>query len=256
MNQYKKALFALVFIIVALIATGCSNGGNSSLVISDSITQVETTVEPTTEILTSEVTTTTKPTEPPTEKPTEPSTEAPKPKEYTAEELLSKSVPEILEIIGNEINVDIRGYGGSSTGSICFYNLDKLPGFVFSPQGLIYYPDETDLNDVKNDILSGDYETLSFIAVIDNGKVNDLFSANMTYNEISGVTGNYSTQPPAGQGLIKQDLSAFCNNCSHATVTYETSSEAMKHMDSKTGYDPAFLKQENPKVDNITVYPK
>lgn len=250
--------FSLVFMIAT--ASGCSGGKNVSQQSSETMPattkQIETTAK-TTEAQTEKTTEkpTEKPTEVPTEKHTDPPTEAPKHYEYTVEELLLKSVPEILEITGNDITVEVMGYGGSSTGSICFYNHDKLPGFVFSAKGTIYNPTETDLDDVKKDILSGDYVTLSFVTAIKTGKVNDLFSADMTYNEVSGITGVYSTQPPAGQGLIKQDLTAFCNNCSHAAVTYETSSEAMKHMDSRTGYDPEYLKQENPKVDNITAYP-
>ena len=255
MKRCKNAFWALAFIFVAMIATGCSNGSNSSQAASESITQVETSVVPTTVEITTEVPTTMKPTEPPTETPTEPPTEAPKPKTYTAEELLSKSVPEILDILGNDIIVDVRGYGGSSLGSICFYNFDNLPGFVFSPKSDVYDPLSADLNAVRNDILSGKYNSLLFVAVIDSAKVNDVFSADMTYNEISGITGDYSTQPPAGQGLITQDLSAYCPNSSHVSVVYETSQEAMKHLDFKTGYDPDYLKQENPKVELIIVYP-
>lgn len=250
--------FSLVFMIAT--ASGCSGGKNASQQSSETMPattkQIETTAK-TTEAQTEKTTEkpTEKPTEVPTEKHTDPPTEAPKHYEYTVEELLLKSVPEILEIMGNDITVEVMGYGGSSTGSICFYNYDKLPGFVFSPRGAIYNPTETDLDGVKNNILSGDFETLSFVTAIKNGKLNDSLSANMTYNEISSFTGNYSTRPPAGQGLITQDISDFCKNASHASVTYETSQEAMKHRDNRTGYDPNYLMQENPKVDNITAFP-
>lgn len=245
MKSITKLFVAFSLVLMTVTASSCSNGKNASQQASDTMPtttkQIETTAKQT------EVQT-----EKHTEKPTEPPTEVPKQHEYTIEELLLKSVPEILEIMGNDISVEVKGYGGSSTGAICFYNYDKLPGFVFAPNGPIYDPVGTDLDDVKNNILSGDYETLSFVTAIKTGKVNDLFTADMTYNDISGVTGIYSTQPPAGQGLIKQDLTDFCNNCRYALVTYETSIEAMKHMDSRTGYDPEYLKQENPKVDNIT----
>ena len=68
------------------------------------------------------------------------------------------------------------------------------------------------------------------------------------------TTGNYATNPPAGQGLITQNLSAFCPNARRASVTYETSREAFNHVDNKTGYDVEFLKQENPKVSYIIAY--
>lgn len=259
MKNIMKLFIVLSLVFMIATAVGCTRGEKASLRTSDAIPttkQIDTTAKPT-EVQTENTTEqpTEKPTEVPTGKTAEPSTKAQKQHEYTVEELLLKSVPEILEIMENDITVEVTGYGGNSTGSICFYNYDKVPGFLFSPKSIIYNPDKTDLDDVKKNILLGDYENLSFVTAIKSGKVNDLFSADMTYNEIADITGIYSTQPPAGQGLIRQDLTAFCNNCSHVAVTYETSSEAMKHLDSKTGYDPEYLKQENPKVDNITAYP-
>ena len=255
---------ALVLVMVVLITAGCSGGSVSGQSASEPVTQAastqqtETTIAPTTMEKTTVVPTTQKPTEPTTEKPTEPPTEAPKPKTYTTEELLVKSVPEILELLDYDITVESNdshyGFGGS-TGSICFYNFDKLPGFVFSPKDVIYKYDNTDLTEVKQNIINGDYETLSFVAAIEGAKLSDKISSDMSYNEISGITGNYSTTPPAGQGLIMQSLSDYCSNCKFASVTYETSREAMQHM-SSSGYDEEFLKQENPKAMYIVAYPQ
>ena len=252
----KIICLIVVMVLFSAVFAGCRTKSNSDSVYKKAreATTASQTEEPTTAKATEKPTE--KQTVPPTEKPTEAPTEAPKPKEYTAEELLKKSVPEILAILDYDIIVECNGtnsnYGGS-TDSICFYNFTKLPGFVFSPKGVVYQPTETDLNDVKNDILSDKYEDLSFIAIKGNAKVNDLFSADMTYNEISSKTGNYSTQPPAGQGLITQNLSDYCNNCKLALVTYETSREAIKHM-SDDGYDSDYLKQENPKTMYIIAY--
>lgn len=254
MKKTIQSIIAVSAASVMVLLTGCASGikiNESTVVSGTAATTVETTKDETTTQATEMSTkaSATPSTAPSTALPTDP----PVPKEYTAEELLTKSVPEILEIVGYTINVQVSGYGSSSTGSFCFYNSDILPGFMFCPNTAMHTPDNTELSEIKQNILSGDYETLSFIAVIDNGKVNDLFSADMTYNEISGITGNYSTRPPAGQGMIRQDLTEFCGNCSQAVVTYETSKEAMKHAD-KTGYDPEYLKQENPKAENITLY--
>ena len=45
----------------------------------------------------------------------------------------------------------------------------------------------------------------------------------------------------------------FCKNAANASVTYETSNEAMQHM-SNDGYDVDFLKQENPKAMYMIAY--
>lgn len=256
MRKVIILLIALAMILSIVIATGCSrenspNEQESSLYSQPTTKkEVETTVKPTEKA-------TEKPTEKATEKLTEKATEAPKPKEYTAEELILKSVPEILDILDYDITVECNGensnYGGS-TGSMCFYNFEKLHGFVFSPKGVIYQSPETDLDDVKDDILSGKYEDLSFVVAKNSAKVSEWLSADMTYNEISKKTGSYSTQPPAGQGLITQNLTDCLKNCSYASVTYETSREAMNHMDNNTGYDPSYLQQENPKVQYIIMY--
>ncbi len=200
---------------------------------------------------------------PPTENPTEVPTEAPQAKKYTAEELLTKTVPEILEIFNDDIIVEYNGthsHFGSSTGSLCFYNFDILPGFVFCPKGATediashQGPiTESDLSVIKHSIIVYHYEDLQFVAMMDDAKMNDEISAGMTYNEISAVTGNYATRPPAGQGLITQELTAFCDGAANASVTYETSNEAMKHM-SNDGYDQDYLKQENPKAMYIIAY--
>ena len=255
---------ALVLITIVLITAGCSGGSVSGQPASEPATQAastqqtETTIAPTIMEKTTEAPSTQKPTEPTTEKPTDPTTEAPKPKTYTVEELLVKSVPEILELLDYDITVESNdshyGFGGI-TGAICFYNFDKLPGFVFSPNGVIYNYNQSDLNEIKQNILDGDYESLSFVAAIEGAKLSNKISSDMSYNEISGITGNYSTTPPAGQGLIMQSLSDYCSNCKFASVTYETSKEAMQHM-SSSGYDEEFLKQENPKAMYIVAYPQ
>lgn len=255
---------ALVLVMVVLITAGCSGGSVSGQSASEPVTQAastqqtETTIAPTIMEKTTEAPSTQKPTEPTTEKPTEPPTEAPKPKTYTTEDLLVKSVPEILELLDYDITVDISSvyaYYGSTGGGLCFYNFDKLPGFIFYPEGVAFNPNNSDLNEIKQNILDGDNVSLSYITAIDNAKLSDKISSDMSYNEISGITGNYSTQPPAGQGFIKQDLSGFCKNCKYASVVYETSNEAMQHM-SKSGYDEEFLKQENPKAMYIVAYPQ
>lgn len=266
MKKPIKLLVVLAMILSVVFASGCSKGNSTNEQKSPLSSQpttkkeTETTVKPTekaTEKPTEEAT------EVPTEKPTEKTTEASKPKEYTAEELLKKTVPEILEIFNDDIIVEYNGphsHFGSSTGSLCFYNFDILPGFVFCPKGatedIASHQEsitDSDLSVIKHSIIVYHYEDLQFVAMMNDAKMNDEISAGMTYNEISTVTGNYATSPPAGQGLITQNLTDFCKGATNASITYETSNEAMKHM-SNDGYDSDYLKQENPKAMYIIAY--
>ena len=260
MKKIVKIAAAASAVVLMAACAGCGTGSAPSEASSQASesSRVEETIktEPTTQkdtrcTLPTYVTPTAKPTDPPpTAKPTDPLPS-------TIEELLTMSVPEILELLDYDITVESNAehsYYGGSTGSICFYNFDRLPGFVFSPNGVLYNPAGTDLDKIKADILANTYPKLSFVVATDGAKMNDSISSAMTYNEISAVTGNYATNPPAGQGLITQNLSAFCPNARFASVTYETSREAFNHVDNKIGYDVEFLKQEDPKVSYIIAY--
>ena len=251
MNKIVKIAAAASAVVLMAACAGCGTGGAPSEASSQASesSRVEETIK--TEPTTQKDTRCTLPTYvTPTAKPTDPLPS-------TIEELLTMSVPEILELLDYDITVESNAehsYYGGSTGSICFYNFDKLPGFVFSPNGVLYNPVGTDLDKIKADILANTYPKLSFVVATDGAKMNDSISSAMTYNELSAVTGNYATNPPAGQGLITQNLSAFCPNARSVSVTYETSREAFNHVDNKIGYDVEFLKQENPKVSYIIAY--
>lgn len=174
-------------------------------------------------------------------------------REYTAEELLTMSVTQILDLMDNTITVEYGGNRstfGSSIGVVCFYNDEKLPGFVFSPKNTIVNPSESELADIKEDILSGEYTELQFVAMMDGAKLNAEISADMTYNQISAVTGDYSNLPPAGAGNIRQDLSSFCDGAASAEAVYETNNEDYKHL-SGNGFDVDYVRQINPVVKYI-----
>ncbi len=251
MNKIVKIAAAASAVVLMAACAGCGTGGAPSEASSQASesSRVEETIK--TEPTTQKDTRCTLPTYvTPTAKPTDPLPS-------TIEELLTMSVPEILELLDYDITVESNAehsYYGGSTGSICFYNFDKLPGFVFNPKGIAYNPSGIDLDKIKADILANTYPKLSFVVATDGAKMNDSISSAMTYYEISAVTGNYATNPPAGQGLITQNISAFCPNARLASVTYEMSMEALNHVDNKTGYDVEFLKQENPKVSYIIAY--
>ena len=187
--------------------------------------------------------------------PVPPTTKA---EEYTLEELLTKSVPEILGIMDNDITVernsfDKHFYGGVD-GAIIFYNNAKLPGFIFSPNDSYFYSSTVELDDAKERILSGKSDKLSFVVAKNGAKATDELSSDMTYNEVCGVTGIYSINPPAGVGQMHQNITSYFRNADDSFVYYETSREAFMRSVNTGRYDEEFAKQENPKVDYIICF--
>ena len=185
--------------------------------------------------------------------------EAKSPEEHTGEELLKMNVPQIIEWMGNEITVDSRGenYYIFPMGYVYFYNFDKLPGFVFYIQPERHPntpPDqfsESDLADIKSDILAGKYNEFSFLAITDGARLNQSISSNMTYSQISSTVGTYSVSPIAGAGNLTQDITSACENVSYATVCYTMPQDAYQHVDENGQISSEFLLQNDPKVKCI-----
>ena len=176
--------------------------------------------------------------------------------EYTAEDLMSMSMTEILDLLNNDITVEYGGQHstfGSSVGMLCFYNFKKLPGFVFCPENTLNNSTQAELEAAKSDILAGKMNKLRFVAMMDGAKLNNKIASDMTYNQITSITNKYSTEPPAGQGAIRQTINGFCSGASEVSIIYETSNDAMQHM-TGNGYDESYLSQVDPKIDYIIAY--
>ena len=185
--------------------------------------------------------------------------EAESEEEHTGEELLKMNVPQILELMENDISVDCQGekYYIFPMGYVYFYNYDKLPGFVFyiQPERRPNTPpdhfSEDDLTEIKNDILAGKYNEFKFLAITDGAKLNHNISSNMTYSQISSAIGNYSVNPIAGAGNLTQDITSACENASYAIVSYITPQDASQHVDESGKISPDYLLQNNPDVKCI-----
>lgn len=185
--------------------------------------------------------------------------EADSEEEHTGEELLKMNVPQILELMGNDISVHCQGekYYIFPMGYVYFYNFDKLPGFVFyiQPERRPNTPpdqfSESDLADIKSDILAGKYNDIRFLAITDGARLNQRISSNMTYSQISSTVGTYSVNPIAGAGSLTQDITSACENVSYATVSYTMPQDASQHVDENGRISSEFLLQNDPKVKCI-----
>ena len=176
-----------VFVVLLLVGlAGCSYSDNNE----QSTTQL-TTEEGTTFQSTSETPTTIAPTT------IEPTT-MPAKREYTAEELSEKTVPEIIDIMEGEFSFEqTRGLIWSSGGGFYIHNEDVLPGFVFYINEA-----ETDYQElqategkekadtkIRENLINGKYDTVAFIAMYDSAKLNDSISADMNYQQFIAAYG-------------------------------------------------------------------
>ena len=181
----KKTVAAFVVLLLVGLA-GCSHSDNN----------VQSTTQPTTEAGTTFQSTSETPTTiaPITIEPTT----MPAKREYTAEELSEKTVPEIIDIMCGEFNFDkSKGLIWYSDGGFYIYNDDKLPGFVFyideaqnDYQSLKdTEAEETANKQIREYLTSGKYKTISFIAMYGSAKLNDSISADMNYQQFIAAYG-------------------------------------------------------------------
>ena len=192
---------------------------------------------------------TTKPTENPTEKPTAPPTEE---DEYTAVELVDKSLSEIIEIMGGDFDVDngqkyLIHYTSPPARNI--YNNDTLPGFVFfvePKEGVAYdeLAEDTDFDGVKADVFAEKLE-IKFIGLFENAKYDENISVGMSYVDISDAIGSYELLPPVGSEEMRQNIRYDDKETPAATVYYRAS-----------GDNEEKARQQNPESWGIVVFPE
>lgn len=102
--------------------------------------------------------------------------------EYTAVDLASKNLDEIIKIMGGDYtskHIQLSN-AFSSSGAPYIYNYDVLPGFAF---------------EIYNDDYSG-------ISIMDGAKLTDRISSDMTYNQIADEIGDMDGMLVAQEGNI------------------------------------------------------
>lgn len=177
----KKALCFLLSVVVMLtfVLAGCGNTD------SEKGEEKSTTSSEATEKATEAVTESPETEAPATEAP---ATSAPETEssdhEYTGIELADMNLKDIIAIMGGEYETihDLVTPAFSSEPIDYIHNDTALPGFYFDCYGA---PEDFDTNGFG-------------IALKDSAKLNDTISADMTYNELAAVIGDFDVQAVGG----------------------------------------------------------
>lgn len=172
--------------------------------------------------------------------------------EYKAEDLIHKSISEIIDIMGGDFEVE---YGGDklvyyTSPTVIMYNDDTLPGFAF-------YIDEAVADyekgaNVKENIKKGVYKQYAFLALLDNAKLNDNINASMKYNDLITTLGEFDCGGIAGAG----NYTYYTDTVGKQTIYLFQADDFL--LSSYNGGDikKEWLKEHNPKLSAIIVYPE
>ena len=190
-----------------------------------------------------------------TEEVTEPpSTEPPK-TTYTAMELVGKNLSEIIELTGDDFYLDkkdmLTAFGSDPVWMI--YNDNTMPGIgIYLEYSSETYHDLENGVDIREKIKSGYYEIHGFV-VYGTGKVNDLISADMTYNQIAAQVGEHDCRGVAQGTLV------FGTEIEGYTVSFYFFGSSYYGFDGRIVNNTAtseVMNEVNPKLRSIAVYPK
>lgn len=201
-NKNKTKIIILVCVIAAVVIAGVvtavillnkgetpADNTAASTAATQATTVAPTTAPPTTAAPTTEVPTTVAPTtEPPTT--VVPSTEAKH--EYTAMELIDKDLSEIMTMMGGKFDcgLDCASLAFGTNNVLSIYNENVFPGMMFTPN-LTFTPDYNDLSRAITPLLNGEYNNYRGITVRGKAKLNDTISADMTYNQLAKLLGDF-----------------------------------------------------------------
>lgn len=171
--------------------------------------------------------------------------------EYNATDLIDKSIPEIVDIMSGDFEVE---YGGEklvyyTSPTIIMYNDTTFPGFAF-------YIDEATLDyqngeNIKENIKQGKYERYSFLALFGDAKLNDSINADMKYNELTQSLGAFDCSGIAGAGTY----SYYANTIGEQTIYLFKSDESLLSTYSGGDIKREWLREHNPELSAIIVYP-
>ena len=187
--------------------------------------------------------------------------------DYTAEELINFTVPELVELMGYDFDVEFCGQRlvYYTSGGLCFYNDDTLPGFAFfidEAEGDISQlredgqPDEQSIETIKENILSGKYDDFDFMCVYGGALYSDTIATNMHYTELSEIIGSYQLSPIVGSNAMRQPI----NGELAATIYYEsvygkvsTEKGNTPETEGYSYYNEEEAKELNPTAEKICV---
>ena len=178
---------------------------------------------------------------------------------FTAEQLSSKSMPEIVDLMGGDFRHDHgKGVDYYTDGGFYIYNDDKLPGFIFYLKwdySVTNDYDSQSTDEIKQKINGGFYQ-LNFIVMHDAAKLNDSFSADMTYQEFIAAYGYTVTKILPGAGFPGHALSNYKKgNISTVYVFYPQIDDSIYSTGTDTVSDD-LISRYNPTIRSIVALPK
>lgn len=168
---------------------------------------------------------------------------------YTAVDLAKMPLSEIIELMGGGFMIE---YEGShlihyTSGGLCIYNDKTLPGFAFfvkPAEGYSYddLPDPSNLIDSKNAILQGEYQ-LDFLSAYGSARFDNVYSADMTYNEVVATRGSNEILPMAGAEEVRMAIESADGTA--GTIHYDYAGAA----------NELVMESQNPGIRGIVVFP-
>lgn len=165
----------------------------------------------------------------------------------TAMDLIDKSLAEIVGLMGDDYNLERKDFSpafGTGGGTLMIYNENTMHGLAVCPSysSGIYKDIENGVN-VREKIHEGAYY-YDGIAIVGNGKLNDNISADMTYNELAAVIGDFEPGPAAQSLRYVTEINGY-------SVSFWFAAD----LKLKNGKVPsADMKSANPKLESIAVH--
>ena len=173
--------------------------------------------------------------------------------EYTALNLIDKSLSEIVELMGNDYQLNKQQFSTAfgSDPVLMIYNEATMPGLAVCPSysSGIYQDIENGVN-AREKIQQGSY-TYDGIAVYGSGKLNENISADMTYNDLATEIGDFDTQG-VGQETLVYTTEMDGYKVSYYFSTYEYSGLSDRIKNGKI--TSADMKAVNPKINSIAIF--
>ena len=176
--------------------------------------------------------------------------------DYTAVQLIDKTIPEIINIMGGEFDIDNEPGVYYTSDGWYFYNEDKLPGMGF------YFTDynSADLDNIaklKNALKSGKYK-LDLIRVKGEGKLDTDINADMNYTQCTRIWGDFNCYVCANIPYLGYDVPSNDGTSSKLILFFDLPTEyADYQMDDRwlTPISSDELHKKNPTLSHYIVKP-
>ncbi len=180
-------------------------------------------------------------------------------KEYTATELINKTIPEIIEIMGGEYDCgadrakDPTGIDDANS-IFSIYNQEKIPGMKFCWVGMITNGFDSY---IRSSLEKGEYP-LYAIQVTGSAKADEKINADMNYNDCSKAIGKFDCElsyMKTYNGREKTISYSYESQNAIVILNFEIDSSLQKKIDAgQTEFTSDEMRENNSKLRNIEVF--